>query len=305
VTALVPVLERLLGADKSLVVLPRRARRRVLADPTQIDQVLINLAANARDAMRTGGRLTIGIQDVVLDASYAETHGVAHLLPGPYVRIDVTDDGTGMTKETLAKIFEPFYTTKPVGAGTGLGLSTVYGIVKQHEGFIWPYSEPGLGTTMKVYLPAAPSDAELSVLERPSPAAPAGELEPALVLVVEDEAAIRGLVRRTLEGAGLVVVEAENGRQALDVFALGGEPPKLVLTDVIMPELNGRELMDALADLHPQMPILFMSGYTGDEVLARSLLPDTAPFIQKPFAPEELLQRVRGMLAGTQISGVR
>ena len=305
VTALVPVLERLLGADKALVVLPKRARCRILADPTQIDQVLINLAANARDAMRTGGRLTIGIQDVVLDASYAEAHGVSHLLPGPYVRIDVTDNGSGMTKETLAKIFEPFYTTKPVGAGTGLGLSTVYGIVKQHEGFIWPYSEPGIGTTMKVYLPAAPSGAELSVLERQPPAARLGELEPALVLVVEDEAAIRGLVRRTLEGAGLVVIEAENGRQALEIFALGGEAPKLVLTDVIMPELNGRELMDALADLSPQMPILFMSGYTGDEVLARSLLPETAPFIQKPFAPDELLQRVRVMLAGTSTSEVR
>jgi two-component system, cell cycle sensor histidine kinase and response regulator CckA len=239
---------------------------------------------------------------VVLDASYAETHGVSHLLPGPYVRIDVTDNGSGMTKETLAKIFEPFYTTKPVGAGTGLGLSTVYGIVKQHEGFIWPYSEPGIGTTMKVYLPAAPTGAEFSVPDR---AAPLGELEPALVLVVEDEAAIRGLVRRTLEGAGLVVIEAENGRRALEIFALGGEAPKLVLTDVIMPELNGRELMDALADLYPQMPILFMSGYTGDEVLARSLLPETAPFIQKPFAPDELLQRVRVMLAGTATSEVR
>jgi CheY-like chemotaxis protein len=125
------------------------------------------------------------------------------------------------------------------------------------------------------------------------------------VLVVEDEPAIRGLVRRTLEGAGLVVIEAENGRQALDVFALGGEAPKLVLTDLIMPELNGRELSDLLADLNPQMPVLFMSGYTGDEVLARSLLPDTAPFIQKPFAPDELLQRVRGMLAATPAPELR
>jgi PAS domain S-box-containing protein len=306
VTALVPVLERLLGADKSLVVLPRRSRCQVLADPTQIDQVLINLAANARDAMRTGGRLSIGVQDVTLDAGYAEAHGVAHLVPGPYVRIEVTDDGSGMSKETLAKIFEPFYTTKPVGAGTGLGLSTVYGIVKQHEGFIWPYSEPGIGTTMKVYLPAAPSGAApLPAPDRLPPDAPQEELEQALVMVVEDELAIRGLVRRTLEGAGLLVIEAENGRQALDIFALGGEPPRLVLTDVIMPELNGRELMDALADLHPKVPILFMSGYTGDEVLARSLLPDTAPFIQKPFAPEELLSRVRGMLAGASVSEVR
>ena len=305
-TALVPVLERLLGADKTLALLPNRARFRVLADPTQIDQVLINLAANARDAMRGGGRLTMGADDVLLDESYAEAHRVGRLIPGPYVRITVSDTGTGMSKETLAKIFEPFYTTKPVGAGTGLGLSTVYGIVKQHDGFIWPYSEPGVGTTMKIYLPAAPEYAGVAPSREPPPAAePSTELEQALVLVVEDEPAIRELVRRTLESAGLVVIEAENGRQALDIFALGGEPPRLVLSDVIMPQLNGRELSDALADSYPNLPILFMSGYTGDDVLARSLLPDTAPFIQKPFAPEELLSRVRRMLAGAPTSEVR
>ena len=306
ITALIPVLERLLGADKALTVLPTRARYRILADPTQIDQVLINLAANARDAMRTGGRLVIGTDDVVLDQEYAEAHQVGHLVPGAYVRIIVSDTGTGMSKETLAKIFEPFYTTKPVGAGTGLGLSTVYGIVKQHDGFIWPYSEAEVGTTMKIYLPAAPEDVETIIIpERDIPSETLIDMESALVLVVEDEPAIRELVRRTLEGAGLVVIEAENGRQALDIFSFGGEPPKLVLSDVIMPELNGRELSDALADIHPSIPILFMSGYTGDDVLARSLLPETAPFIQKPFAPEELLSRVRGMLAGATASEVR
>jgi PAS domain S-box-containing protein len=305
-TALVPVLERLLGADKVLVLLPNRARRRVLADATQMDQVLINLAANARDAMRAGGRLTLGADDIRLDEKYAEAHGVSHLVPGPYVRITVSDTGSGMSKEALAKVFEPFYTTKPVGAGTGLGLSTVYGIVKQHDGFIWPYSEPGVGTTMKIYLPAAPEHAGASsALERKPVAEPPVEIGPALVLVVEDEPAIRELVRRTLEGAGLVVIEAENGQQALDIFALGGEPPKLVLSDVIMPELNGRELSDTLADMHPGLPVLFMSGYTGEDVLARSLLPETAPFIQKPFAPEELLSRVRGMLAAAPTSEVR
>jgi PAS domain S-box-containing protein len=306
-TALVPVLERLLGADKTLVVLPSRTRHRVLADPIQIDQVLINLAANARDAMRTGGRLTLGTDEVLLDEEYAEVHGVTHLVPGPYVRLTVSDTGSGMTKEILAKIFEPFYTTKPVGAGTGLGLSTVYGIVKQHEGFIWPYSEPGTGTTMKIYLPAAPAGARASRAAEPAPVAPelTSEIGPALVLVVEDEPGIRWLVRRTLESAGLVVIEAENGRQALDIFALGGEAPRLVLTDVIMPEINGRDLSDALADRHPNLPVLFMSGYTGDDVLARSLLPESAPFIQKPFAPEELLSWVRRLLAGAPTSEVR
>jgi CheY-like chemotaxis protein len=304
--ALVPVLERLLGADKTLVLLPNRTRCRVLADPTQIDQVLINLAANARDAMRGGGRLTMGVDDVLLDEAYAEAHRVSHLVTGRYVRITVSDTGAGMGKEVLSKIFEPFYTTKPVGAGTGLGLSTVYGIVKQHDGFIWPYSEPGVGTTIKIYLPAAPEHAGGAPSPVPEPAAiPSTEMEQALVLVVEDEPAIRELVRRTLESAGLVVNEAENGRQALDIFGLGGEPPKLVISDVIMPQLNGRELSDTLADWYPALPILFMSGYTGDDVLARSLLPDTAPFIQKPFAPEELLARVRGMLAGAPTSEVR
>ena len=243
---------------------------------------------------------------MMLDQEYADAHRVSHLVPGPYVRITVSDTGIGMSKETLAKVFEPFYTTKPVGAGTGLGLSTVYGIVKQHDGFIWAYSEPGLGTTMKIYLPGSPEHLAVTPPPEPEPIGESrDELTPALVLVVEDEPAIRELVRRTLEAAGLVVIEAEDGRQALDIFALGGEPPKLVLSDVIMPHLNGRELSDALADLHPSLPVLFMSGYTGDDVLARSLLPETAPFIQKPFAPEELLSRVREMLAGAPISEVR
>ncbi len=296
--ALAPVLERLLGADKSLVVLPGRARRQVRADPTQLDQVLINLAANARDAMGTGGRLTIGTDEVTLDPGYARAHGVDHLVPGPYVRITVSDTGCGMDRETLAKIFEPFFTTKPVGAGTGLGLSTVYGIVKQHEGFIWAYSEPGLGTTMKVYLPAAAGGAEP---EPPPDGAgrPREPLEHALVLVVEDEPEVRQLVRRSLEAAGLTVLEAADGRKALELIADQPEKPGLVVTDVIMPGLTGRELSEALARMRPGLPVLFMSGYTGEDVLARSLLPRSAQFIQKPFAPEELVTRVRAILSST------
>jgi len=299
IEGLSPVLERLLGADKTLVILEPRTQRQVLADPTQVDQVLINLAANARDAMGTGGRLTIGIDQVQLDASYARAHTLNRLIPGAYLRLSVSDTGCGMDAATRAKIFEPFFTTKPVGAGTGLGLSTVYGIVKQHDGFIWAYSEPGLGTTVKVYLPAASADAT-------DDAAPAGEpitdgvsgLDAHVVLVVEDEPSVRNLVRRSLEAAGLTVLEAANGRQALETVATMREPPSLVLSDVIMPGLNGRELSEALALTQPDLPVLFMSGYTGDDVLARSLLPSTAPFIQKPFAPEELVARVRMLLAG-------
>jgi PAS domain S-box-containing protein len=299
VEALAPVLERLLGADKSLLLEPGRAQRQVVADPTQLDQVLINLAANARDAMGTGGKLRIGTDDVMLSEAYARAHGVSHLLPGPYVRLTVSDTGCGMDRATLGKIFEPFFTTKPVGAGTGLGLSTVYGIVKQHEGFIWAYSELGMGTSLKIYLPAA-SAAAAATAESPADLSrdKVPELEPAVVLVVEDEAAVRSMVRRALEAVGLTVLEAENGRQALEAVATRGERPKLVLTDVIMPGLNGRELSEALALTVPGLPVLFMSGYTGDDVLARSLLPATAPFIQKPFAPEELVARVRLMLGG-------
>ncbi len=299
ITALAPVLERLLGADKTLSILPNRAQRPISADPTQIDQVLINLAANARDAMGTGGRLALAVEELVLDEGYARAHGVNHLVAGPYIRLTVSDDGCGMDRTTLAKIFDPFFTTKPVGAGTGLGLSTVYGIVKQHDGFIWAYSEPGIGTTMKIYLPATTS--ESAPVERtPEPVLDSPiDFEHATVLVVEDEAAVRHLVRRSLEAVGLVVVEARNGREALEMFAGRADRPKLVLTDVIMPELNGRELSEVLASREPDVPVLFMSGYTGDDVLARSLLPETAPFIQKPFAPEELVARVRTLLSGT------
>ena len=297
VTALAPVLERLLGADKALTVLPDRSRSPILADPTQIDQVLINLAANARDAMGTGGRLTVATDEVVLDEAYGRAHGLKHVVPGPHVRLTVSDTGCGMDRGTLAKIFEPFFTTKPVGSGTGLGLSTVYGIVKQHDGFIWAYSELGLGTTIKLYFPAAASAAAGAAEPAAEPAADRTPLEPGLVLVVEDEATVRQLVRRSLEAAGLTVLEAENGAQALEVLARRRERPKLVLTDVIMPGLNGRELSERLAKVQPGLPILFMSGYTGDDVLARSLLPDDAPFIQKPFVPEELVARVRMMLA--------
>ncbi|HUR93503.1 MAG TPA: PAS domain S-box protein [Gemmatimonadales bacterium] len=299
VTALAPVLERLLGADKTLSVLPDRSRSQVMADPTQVDQVLINLAANARDAMGTNaaGRLTIVTDEVDLDDSYGRAHGLKHVVPGPYVRLTVSDTGCGMDRATLGKVFEPFFTTKPVGSGTGLGLSTVYGIVKQHDGFIWAYSEPGLGTTIKIYLPAvAASSAGVAEL-KVEPPAERKLLEPGLVLVVEDEPAVRQLVRRCLEAVGLTVLEAENGNQALDVVSMRRERPKLVLTDVIMPGLNGRELSERLATAQPGLPVLFMSGYTGDDVLARSLLPETAAFIQKPFAPEELVARVRTMLA--------
>jgi len=296
---LVPVLQRLLGADKTLELAPSTTRRLVLADATQVDQVLINLVANARDALGTGGRVSIAVDDIVLDQGYARAHGNIDLAAGDYVRISVTDDGSGMDRETLAKIFEPFFTTKPVGKGTGLGLSTVYGIVKQHEGAIWAYSEPGLGTTIKVYFPAA-SDDDLAGAVSPEDRLPGGAgvtLAGARVLVVEDEAAVRSLARRSLESVGVAVLEAANGREALEVLARDDALPHLVLTDVIMPGLNGRELAEAIAVRHPGLPVLFMSAYAEDDV-TRSLLPEQSTYIQKPFAPDALVAQVRAGLAG-------
>jgi two-component system, cell cycle sensor histidine kinase and response regulator CckA len=235
---------------------------------------------------------------VLLDESYARMHRVNHFMPGFYVQLTVTDTGCGMDRATLAKIFEPFFTTKPIGAGTGLGLSTVYGIVKQHDGFVWADSEPGNGTTMKVYLPVAETDVgSVTEVGTEPGTVQTGELARVVVLVVEDEPSVRSMVRRSLEAVGLTVVEARNGREALEMVTSRAERPRLVLTDVIMPELNGRELSEALATSQPGLPVLFMSGYTGEDVLARSLLPETAQFIQKPFAPEELVARVRTMLS--------
>ncbi len=297
VVALAPVLERLLGADKTLTILPDQSRSRIMADPTQVDQVLINLAANARDAMATAGRLTVATDEVALDESWGRQHGVDQIVSGSYVRLIVSDDGCGMDRATLEKIFEPFFTTKAVGSGTGLGLSTVYGIVKQHDGFIWAYSEPGLGTTIKLYFPVALSPAPGVAEPRAELPADMRPLEPGLVLVVEDDPAVRQLVRRSLESVGLTVLEAKDGVQALDAVSLQQARPKLVLTDVIMPGLNGRELSERLATTQPDLPVLFMSGYTSEDVLARSLLPVDAQFIQKPFGADALVARVRTLLA--------
>ncbi len=299
VEGLSPVLTQLLGSDKSLLIMTRGLQRLVNADPTQIEQVLINLAANARDAMPTGGRLTITLDDVTLDRSYAEAHGGVQLNSGRYVLLAASDTGTGMNRETLAQIFEPFFTTKPVGQGTGLGLSMVYGIVKQHGGFVWAYSEPELGTTVKVYLPAAAGPETDESLADSSTAAHAALPEPgrSLILVVEDEPTVRGLVRRALESAGYAVMEAGNGREALTLVTELGALPELVVTDVIMPELTGRELGDMLNRAGTNLPILYISGYTGDDVVLRGLIPKGAPFLQKPFAPDVLVRRVEEQLA--------
>jgi CheY-like chemotaxis protein len=264
----------------------------VRADPGQLEQVLLNLAINARDAMPRGGRLSVETASVELtERSAMAAHGV-RVRPGRYVQLAVSDTGHGMDKATLAHAFEPFFTTKGVGQGTGLGLATVYGIVKQSDGYVWAYSEPGQGTTIKLYLPVTESAPELAANEAAS--APAAEGE--LVLVVEDEAQVRTIAARALTEAGYRVVEAETGARALELLGGNGDRPALVLVDVVMPGLSGSELALELAQVVPGVPVLFTSGYTDGEILRRGLLEPGAAFLAKPFSPEGLVRAVRARI---------
>jgi CheY-like chemotaxis protein len=265
---------------------------RVRADPGQLEQVLINLALNARDAMPDGGRLTIETMNVVLDPRYVAAKPVETMKPGEYAALIVTDTGHGMDRETLGRIFEPFFTTKAVGQGTGLGLSTAYGIVKQTGGFIWAYSEPGLGTTFKLYFPIVAAVDEMIEALGPAPAARADEV----VLIAEDEPMVRGIMARTLRDCGYTVLEAEGGSQALEMLDARGGEVNLVVADVVMPGLGARELATQLAERWPQVPVLFTSGYTGLDVVRRGLLEEWREFIQKPLAPDALIRKVREMV---------
>ena len=291
------VLGRILGSDKALMIPAPNTRRQILADRTQIEQVLINLVANARDAMRSGGTVTITFDEVELDAAFGQAHDVI-ITPGTFVRMIVADDGAGMDRETLRRIFEPFFTTKAFGEGTGLGLSTVYGIVKQHDGFIWGYSEVGKGTAMKVYLPAVGAADTADASDRPRHERRRLPRSGLTVLVVEDESAVRAMARRSLEGAGYAVIEAADGHHARALMTADRGTIALVLTDVVMAGLNGGELGDALRTSHPTVPVIYMSGYPGEEMRRRGLVPGEAAFLAKPFSPNELVSKVRGVLGG-------
>jgi PAS domain S-box-containing protein len=289
VTDLTRMLSGFLGADVDLHVRLDPGTGRVRADRGQLEQVIINLALNARYAMTSGGRLTLATSSVTLDDGYARRHPGTVIQPGDYIVLSVTDNGAGMDPATRTRAFEPFFTTKPVGQGTGLGLSTAYGIVKQSGGYIWLYSEPGHGTSVKLYLPRV-SD-PLSRPSRPI-AAPRGQGE--TILVVEDEEAVRTLARRTLEEAGYEVLEAATGREGLKVLL--SAPVDMVLCDVILPEMSGHELGRRLVVIRPEVPILYMSGYPGLDVAERGLIAHDAPFIEKPFTAAGLAQSVRGLL---------
>ena len=292
------MLRHSLGENHELELRLGNSLREVRADRGQLEQVLINLILNARDALPARGRVTIATSAAELDAAYAEGHGDVGIPAGAYVLLSVSDTGCGMDPEVQAKIFEPFFTTKPVGQGTGLGLSTVYGIVKQSGGFIWCYSEPRLGSTFKVYLPvsrAAPAVTPPAA----RPAAPRGGSE--TVLVVEDEDVVRAMACRGLREHGYTVLEARNGAEAMAMIEGNPAAIDLVVSDVVMPEVGGRELAARLALLEPALPVLYMSGYTGEDVVQRGLMDAGAPFQQKPFTSDGLARAVRELLD----SGVR
>jgi two-component system cell cycle sensor histidine kinase/response regulator CckA len=287
-----PILARALGESRGVRMHLSPTLGRIRADPGQLEQVLINLALNARDAMDEGGRLTIETMNVVLDGTYAAAKPVETLEPGEYAALVVTDTGQGMDRATLARIFEPFFTTKGVGQGTGLGLSTVYGIVKQSGGFIWAYSEPGLGSTFKLYFPLVAPVPEAPTTQTPSPAGRAEEV----VLIAEDEPMVRSIMGRTLKDCGYSVLEASNGQDALKLLETEPRPVSLIVADVVMPDMGGREMAARVAQRWPEVPVLFTSGYTGHDVVRRGLLDEGREFLQKPLAPETLARKVREMV---------
>ncbi|HYA95708.1 MAG TPA: PAS domain S-box protein, partial [Terriglobales bacterium] len=285
------LLRRLLGEDIELAIKLADDLGCVKADPGQIEQVIMNLAVNARDAMPKGGKLTLETANLELDEDYSREHVMVR--PGPYVMLAIADTGSGMDAETLAHVFEPFFTTKEQGKGTGLGLSTVYGIVKQSGGYIWPYSEPGIGTTFKIYLPVVDEMAEREQAR--------AQLSPGLggqetILLVEDEEGVRGLTRQLLQRHGYTVLEAEHGQDALLLCERFSGPIHLLLSDVVLAQMSGRELVERLTPLRPEMRVLYMSGYSDEAIVHHGVLKPGTAFLQKPFTTESLMRKVREVI---------
>jgi two-component system, cell cycle sensor histidine kinase and response regulator CckA len=286
------MLRRLIGEDIDLLTVFEPSLGKINADPGQIEQVIINLAVNARDAMPQGGTLSFETANVYLDNEYTRAHTTVK--PGNYVMFAVSDTGTGMDADTQARMFEPFFTTKGQGKGTGLGLSTVYGIVKQSEGHIWVYSEPNKGTTFKVYLPRVDDVAQVETVPESLTELPRGR---ETVLLTEDEEAVRRLTKTILESNGYRVLEAASGDEALSLYKQHAGPVDLIVTDVVMPRMSGRELAEKLKSLRPGIKILYVSGYTDDAIVRHGLLDQRMSFLQKPFTPDALLRKVRDVLA--------
>jgi PAS domain S-box-containing protein len=294
------MLRRLIGEDIELKTITPSDLGNIMADPGQIEQVILNLAVNAKDAMPQGGKLIIETANISLDQKYASRHTSAK--PGEYVMLAASDTGYGMDQETVTRIFEPFFTTKGPGKGTGLGLSTVYGIVKQSGGNIWVYSEPGKGTTFKIYLPLVKLRADQYVQQ-----AAAGDKYyqgTETILLVEDEESVRNLVRRILSQQGYTVFEALNAQQALKIAQSHRANLDLLLTDIVMPGMTGLGLAQRMLQFHPEIRILYMSGYTDSAVLQQGWLESGSYFLQKPFTPEALSRKVREILGVPQALSV-
>jgi PAS domain S-box-containing protein len=286
------MLQRLIGEDIQLVTVLSEALGRVKADPGQIEQVIVNLAVNARDAMPKGGKLIIETADIDLDGHYAGTRD--EVRPGPYAMLAVSDTGHGMDAETMSHIFEPFYTTKEEGKGTGLGLSTVFGIVKQSDGNVGVYSEVGQGTTFRVYLPRVNDNGEVTavVAALPEPRPARGET----ILLVEDAELLRVMVQEMLETAGFDVLVGGSPEEALAVVEAHSGPIHLLLTDVIMPRMSGPQVAERLKAVWPEVKVLYMSGYTDEAIVHHGVLKGGTHFLQKPFSREALLRRVSEVL---------
>ncbi|MGA6985420.1 MAG: PAS domain S-box protein [Terriglobales bacterium] len=286
------LLRPLLGDDVEILVLPRMTSAVVEADPGQLDQIVVNLAVNARDAMPRGGKFILETSTITLDEGFAEKDQA--MVPGKYVMLAVSDTGSGMDEATLSRIFEPFFTTKEAGKGTGLGLATVYGIVKQSAGHIMVYSEPGQGTTFKIYLPSA--EHKIGVGSKVETETVSPKRQGTTILLVEDDEIMRSLTRKLLEEHGYSVIEADDGKSALEWVNSHRDPIDLLLTDVVMRRMSGPELAEHLSTSHPTLKIVYMSGYTGELMANREVLKPGVTLLEKPFSRNALLNTIHSTL---------